>query len=87
MTLQEEQDKITNRIMSIYSQLNGIDPNTDHAVNLSGELESLQEQYNCLELEKTREANNEFDLKEMATYYGGWDKLREVIDRLENETK
>jgi hypothetical protein len=33
--------------------------------------------------EKQR-AENEFDLREMAHYYGGWDELRKVIDRLED---
>jgi hypothetical protein len=27
---------------------------------------------------------NHADLKEIATYYGGWDALRKVIDSLEN---
>lgn len=35
------------------------------------------------EQEKQR-AENEFDLREMALYYGGWDELRKVIDRLED---
>jgi hypothetical protein len=38
------------------------------------------------EQEKQR-AENEFDLKEMAHYYGGWDELRKVIDELEAEDK
>lgn len=27
---------------------------------------------------------NEYDLREMAHYYGGWDELRKVIDKLED---
>jgi hypothetical protein len=38
------------------------------------------------EQEKQR-AENEFDLKEMAHYYGGWNELRKVIDELEAEDK
>lgn len=30
-----------------------------------------------------QEATNAFDLREMAHYYGGWNKLREVIINLE----
>jgi hypothetical protein len=35
------------------------------------------------EQEKQR-SENEFDLREMALYYGGWNELRKVIDRLED---
>lgn len=31
-----------------------------------------------------QEELNEFDLKELAHYYGGWDELRKVIARLED---
>jgi hypothetical protein len=30
------------------------------------------------------EATNETDLREIAHWYGGWDELRKVIDKLEN---
>lgn len=30
------------------------------------------------------EQQNEFDLREIAHWYGGWDELRKVIDRLED---
>jgi hypothetical protein len=30
---------------------------------------------------------NEVDLKELSHYYGGWDELREVIKRLEDNDK
>lgn len=33
------------------------------------------------------EGANEQDLQEMAHYYGGWDELRKVIDRLEDNDK
>lgn len=31
-----------------------------------------------------QEEQNEFDLREIAHWYGGWDELRKVIDRLED---
>lgn len=42
-----------------------------------------------LELRKVEEINiqNENDLKEIAHWFGGWDELRKVIDKLEYNEK
>lgn len=46
------------------------------------EIQKLQGDYNNMTKEQIEEMN-EFDLREMAHYYGGWDKLRDLIEILE----
>jgi len=44
-----------------------------------------KEERHFLDLSKEEQKKqNEFDLKEMALYYGGWDELRKVISNIEN---
>lgn len=39
------------------------------------------------ESKEQQEAINERDLKELKHYYGSWDEVRKVIERLENDDK